>query len=116
MLIAHIPGNVLAGNWEIVALVDERGTQEQRDALLAAFTGQLGGPLADLAQLVGTVKGVEVAPISHEVVGGTGTLSIPGIVEAEMEPYRGPDGSITTIQNSVFSTVPGPPRGWARPR
>ena len=24
-----------------------------------------------------------------------------------MDPYRGPDGSITTLQNSVFSTVPG---------
>ena len=109
VLIAHIPGNVLAGNWEIVALVDERATPEQRDLLLGAFTGKLGGPLADLAQLVGTVKGVEFVPISHQVEGGTGTLRIPGKVEAEMQPYRGPDGSITTLQNSVFSTVPGSP-------
>jgi hypothetical protein len=109
VLITHIPGNVLAGNWEIVALVDDRATPEQRDLLLGAFTGKLGGPLADLAQLVGTVKGVEVVPISHEVKGGTGTLRVPGMVEAEMQPYRGPDGSITTLQNSVFSTVPGSP-------
>jgi hypothetical protein len=107
VLIAHIPGNVLAGNWEIVALVDERATPEQRDLLLGAFTGKLGGPLADLAQLIGSVKGVEFVPISHHVEGGTGTLRIPGMVEAEMDPYRGPDGSITTLQNSVFSTVPG---------
>src|SRR5215218_9346541 len=111
VLIAHIPGNVLAGNWEIVALVDERATPELRDLLLGAFTGKLGGPLADLAQLVGTVKGVEFVPISHQVEGGTGTLRVPGIVEAEMQPYRGPDGSITTLQNSVFSTVPGSPSG-----
>ena len=26
-----------------------------------------------------------------------------------MEPYRGPDGSITTLNNSIFSTVPGSP-------
>src|SRR5436305_1832267 len=52
VLICHIPGNVLDGNWEIVALVDERGTQEQRDALLSAFTGKLGGPLG--AQVTGT--------------------------------------------------------------
>jgi len=31
------------------------------------------------------------------------------MVEAQMEPYRGPDGSVTTLQNSVFSTVPGSP-------
>jgi hypothetical protein len=107
VLIAHIPGNVLAGNWEIVALVDARATPEQRDLLLGAFTGKFGGPLADLAQLVGTVRGVEVVPIAHQVRGGAGNLRIPGMVEAEMEPYRGPDGSITTLQNSVFSTVPG---------
>ena len=108
VLICHIPGNVLAGNWQIVALVDERGTEEQRNALLAAFTGELGGPLGDLwTALIGDVKGVEFVPISHEVVNGSGVLRIPDLVETEMEPYRGPDGSITTLQNSVFSTVPG---------
>jgi hypothetical protein len=115
VLICHIPGNVLAGNWQIVALVDERGTQEQRDALLAAFTGQLGGPLADLWQaLIGEVKGVEVVPISHEVANGSGALRVEGMVETEMEPYRGPDGSVTTLQNSVFSTVPGSPAYLAK--
>jgi hypothetical protein len=108
VLICHIPGNVLAGNWKIVALVDERGTPEQRDALLAAFTGKLGGPLGDLWEaLIGEVKGVEFVPISHAVAGGAGTLTVPGLVETDMEPYRGPDGSITTLVNSVFSTVPG---------
>lgn len=108
VLVCHIPGNVLAGNWQIVALVDERGTQEQRDALLGAFTGKLGGPLGDLWEaLIGEVKGVEFVPISHEVVEGSGSLRIQDLVETEMTPYRGPDGSITTLQNSVFSTVPG---------
>ena len=110
VLICHIPGNVLAGNWQVVALVDESGTQEQRDALLEAFTGKLGGPLGDLwTALIGEVKGVEFVPITHEVDGGSGTLRIPGLVETEMEPYRGPDGSVTTLQNSIFSTVPGSP-------
>ena len=115
VLICHIPGNVLAGNWKIVALVDERGTQEQRDALLSAFTGKLGGPLGDLWDaLIGEVKGVEFVPISHEVQGGAGALRIPDLVETDMEPYRGPDGSVTTLQNSVFSTVPGSPAWIAK--
>ena len=39
------------------------------------------------------------APISHEVVEGRGTLRVgDDTVVAEMEPYRGPDGSITTLQ------------------
>ena len=115
VLICHIPGNVLAGNWQVVALVDESGTQEQRDALLEAFTGKLGGPLGDLwTALIGEVKGVEFVPITHEVDGGSGVLRIPGLVETEMEPYRGPDGSVTTLQNSVFSTVPGSPAWIAK--
>jgi hypothetical protein len=115
VLIAHIPGNVLAGNWEIVALVDERGTPEQREALLDAFTGKLGGPLGDLWEaLIGNVKGVEFVPITHEVAGGSGVLRIPDMVETEMDPYRGPDGSLTTLQNSVFSTVPGSPAYLAK--
>jgi hypothetical protein len=115
VLIAHIPGNVLAGNWEIVALVDEKGSPEQREALLDAFTGKLGGPLGDLwTALIGEVRGVEFVPIAHEVAGGSGKLRVPELVETEMEPYRGPDGSVTTLQNSVFSTVPGSPAWIAK--
>jgi hypothetical protein len=44
------------------------------------------------------------------VVEGRGTLRVgDDMVVASMEPYRGPDGSITTLQNSIFSTVPGSP-------
>jgi hypothetical protein len=89
--------------------------------LVAALSGQLGGPLADLAGLYGTVKAVQSVPISHRVHGGTGTLRIPGMVEAELVPYRGPDGSVTTLRDSIFSTVPGSPawvskagRNWVR--
>ncbi len=115
VLCCNIPGNVLAGNWQVAALVDERGTEEQRNALLEAFTGKLGGPLGDLWEaLIGEVKGVEFVSISHEVEGGAGALRVPGLVETEMQPYRGPDGSITTLQNSVFSTVPGSPAWLAK--
>ncbi len=115
VLCCNIPGNVLDGNWQVAALVDERGTEEQRNALLDAFTGKLGGPLGDLWEaLIGEVKGVEFVPISHQVEGGKGALRVPGLVETEMEPYRGPDGSITTLQNSVFSTVPGSPAWLAK--
>lgn len=55
----HIPGNILKGNWRALAYVDEQATQAQQDALLAVFTGQLGGPIADLAALIGEVVGVE---------------------------------------------------------
>src|SRR5262249_19323106 len=86
-----------------------------RNAMLEAFTGKLGGPLGDLWEaLIGEVKGVEFVPITHQVEGGSGALSVPGLVETAIEPYRRHDSSITTLQNSVFSTVPGSPAWLAK--
>jgi len=105
----NIPGNILEGNWRQLVYVDDRASDEQADALLDAFSGKLGGPLADLAQLVGEVVAVERAPISHSIEDGRGTLTVGDKIECEMHPYTGPDGSTTTLNNSIFSTVPGSP-------
>jgi hypothetical protein len=105
-----IPGNVLTpGSWKVAMFVDERATDEQLQALLDAYSGKLGGPLADLAGLIGEVLDVRRAKISHEIRGGAGTLTVGDVVSAEMAPYRGGDGTLTTLRDSVFSTVPGSP-------
>jgi hypothetical protein len=52
---------------------------------------------------------VRDAPISHEVSDGKGVLRIGDVVAATMHPYSGPDGSVTTLRDSLFSTVPGSP-------
>jgi hypothetical protein len=70
-----IPGNVLSpGSWRVVMLLDEHATPEQEQALVGAFGGRYGGPMADLAALVGQLVAVERAPISHEIRGGKGVL------------------------------------------
>lgn len=114
--VCHIPGNVLApGSWKVVSFVDDQATDAQHDAILDAYHGRLGGPLADLAALVGEVVGVERAPIVHQTKDGKGMLRIGDVVSAEMEPFRSPDGeSITTLRDSLFSTVPGSPAYVAR--
>ena len=108
-MVAHIPGNVLKGNFRTMTFVDDRANPEQETALLKAFSGKLGGPLSDLANLVGDMVGVERAPITFDVSGGKGTLKIGTCAEAVMEPYRGPTGNVTTLNESVFSTIPGSP-------
>ena len=110
VMLQHIPGNVLTpASWRMVRLVDARATADQNNAVLGAFRGEYGGPLADLASLVGEELGVETVEIDHEVVDGKGSLRIDGMVEAVMEPYRGPDGIGTTLRDSLFSTAPGSP-------
>ncbi len=108
-LVAHIPGNILEGNWRAVVYVSDNASPEQKEALLNVYTGKLGGPVGDLVQLVGEVVSVESVPISFEVDEGKGTLRIGDVGFAEMEPYLGPTGKNTTLSETVFSTVPGAP-------
>ena len=110
----HIPGNVLKGNWRALAYVDDKATQAQQDALLAVWTGKLGGPVADLASLIGEVVGVERVPITFTVDKGKGTLIIGQRVQAELVPFTGPTGEATTLNESVFSTIPGSPANVGR--
>jgi hypothetical protein len=105
----YIPGNVLAGNWKQVLFIDDQASDQQHDAIVAMMTGELGGPMADLAGLVGERLAIERAPVSHTITDGKGSLRVGGFISADMHPYTGPDGSTTTLQNSIFSTVPGSP-------
>jgi hypothetical protein len=108
-LSVHIPGNIFKGNWRALVYVDDKATQAQQDALLSVFTGQLGGPIADLVSLIGEVIGVERVPITFTVDKGRGTLIIGQNVQAELVPLTGPTGELTTLHESVFSTIPGSP-------
>lgn len=108
-VVAHIPGNVLAGNWKAVVYVDDRCSEQQHQSLLNVFTGQLGGAIADLAALIGEVVSVERAPFTCTVEEGAGTLRIGDVVEAEFTPFQGATGKPTTLSDTVFSTIPGSP-------
>jgi hypothetical protein len=106
---AHIPGNILAGGFTVVRYLDDRASEAQAAAMLRAFSGELGGPLADGARLVGEVLAVKRARIIFTVEGGQGELRIDDVVDIAMAPFTGPDGSTTTLNNSIFSTIPGSP-------
>ena len=46
----------------------------------------------------------------HETREGRVTLKVGDFLSAEMKPYMSPDGQhITTLRDSLFSTVPGAP-------
>lgn len=107
--VAHIPGNILAGNWRAAIFLDEHASKEQEEALLKVYTGKAGGPVADLAALIGEVVSVERAPIRFTVNEGKGELAIGKDYFAELEPYRNASGALTTLADTVFSTVPGAP-------
>lgn len=108
-LLAHIPGNALAGNWRATAFIDERASAQQQEAIVAVFTGQRGGPVADMAALVGEVVGLERVPVTFDVDKGRGHLRLGDAVEATLEPFAGPNGAPTTLTDAAFSNIPGSP-------
>ena len=109
-LSVHIPGNVLTpASWKAAVFVDAGTTDEQQAALLAVFTGQKGGAIADLAGLIGEVVSVERVPITFTVEGGKGRLTIGDVADADLVPYTGATGKTTVLSETVFSTIPGSP-------
>lgn len=107
--VTRIPGNVMAGNWHIVLYIDDGATPQQREALLDAFGGKLGGPLANMAELVSEILATYPATIEYNVEKGKGTLSVGQAINAEMAPYTDKAGNVTTLENALFSTDPGSP-------
>lgn len=108
-VVAHVPGNILQGNWKAAVYVSDNASKAQEAAILKVYTGQLGGPIADLVKLIGEVVSVERTPITFDVQGGKGTLKIGDVGYAELEPYQGATGGATTLADTIFSTVPGAP-------
>ena len=108
-ILCHIPGNILKGNWRAVIFVDEKASPQQEEAILNAYTGKLGGPVAEFAQLIGEVVAVERVPITFEVEKGKGRLQIGSAVTADVEPFQGATGRDTTLHDTVFSSIPGSP-------
>jgi hypothetical protein len=108
-VLCHIPGNILKGNWRAVVFLDDKASSQQEEAILKVFTGKLGGPVADFANLIGEVAGVERVPITFEVEEGKGRLRLGSAVTADLEPFEGATGKSTTLHDSIFTTIPGSP-------
>ncbi len=108
-LIAHVPGNILQGNWRAAVYLSDNTSPKQEEAILNVYTGKRGGPVADLVKLIGEVVSVERTPITFDVHGGKGTLKLGTAGYAELEPYKNATGATTTLADTVFSTVPGAP-------
>ena len=83
--IAETPKVMTEGNWRLGLFVDERASDEQADRLVKVFTGQLGGPMAGLAPLVGEVLGVERAQIDVGTDGMRHQVRVGDAIDFEIE-------------------------------
>ena len=83
--IADTPKVMTEGNWRLGLFVDDKANDAQFEKLVQVFSGQLGGPMAALAPLVGTVLGVERAVIQVDEDGLRHRVRIGDVIDFEIE-------------------------------
>ena len=84
-VIIDTPKVMTDGNWRVGMFVDERASDEQFDKLTAVFGGQLGGPMAGIAPLVGEMLGAERAPIEFVDDGLRHSVRVGDAIDFEIE-------------------------------
>jgi hypothetical protein len=83
--IADTPKVMTDGNWKLGVFVDERASDDQMDKLVGVFGGQMGGPMAGLAPLVGEMLGVERAPIEVVDDGVLHSVRVGSVIDFEIK-------------------------------
>jgi hypothetical protein len=93
----------------VVLLVDERADEMQHAALAEVFTGRRGGPLGELAGMLGELVAQRDARIDITWTGQEATLDIEGKVRVRNEPKVGPSGRVTSLVDPALADVFGAP-------
>jgi hypothetical protein len=83
--IADTPKVMTEGNWRLGVFVDDQATDEQAEKLVQVFSGQLGGPMAGLAPLVGEMLGVERARIELHDDGLRHSVRVGDAIDFEIQ-------------------------------
>ena len=117
-------GNIWAGDGttkiDLGFFFDEKANEKQREALNMIFTGKAGGFMAELAKLIGNVRGLEFAPIKFEIADDLSYWSagIPGKVLAKAEALTGPmtppGKRVQTINPPGSEVGPGVVATWGK--
>ena len=95
IMVGGFKGNIWAGEAKDAAAAfffDERANEKQREALQMIFLGKAGGFMAEIAKLIGNIRGIEFVPIKFELAKDLAYWSaeIPGKVVARAEALTGP--------------------------
>jgi hypothetical protein len=110
-VVADTPKVMTDGNWRLGMFIDDDATDEQVEKLSGVFSGQMGGPMAGLAPLVGEVLGVERARFEVAEDGLSHAVKIGDAIDFEIEdivPFgieSGQPAKLTGIFHPVASEI-----------
>jgi hypothetical protein len=102
VMVVDAPQVMGEGGWRVAVYLDERADDDQRAALGEILSGELGGPPAMLATLIGEQLGVRVVPINYTSEDDRKRVEVPGIMDFEIEPLRNPQtGEVHEITSTI---------------
>jgi hypothetical protein len=93
----------------VALIVDSRATNDQSQALDSAFSGELGGPLGQLARMGGRRSAVERASISFATDRGAHRLDVGKRISVASKAVFGSTARPITINDGAFATLLGSP-------
>lgn len=95
IVVGFTPGPMGEGQWSVGLIIDERASDQQRDAIAAIASGAAGGPMAPLSGLIGKFLGIERAPIDIDSRGVNWSVTADGLIEMSAQGVMGIDPTIT---------------------
>ena len=90
VLVVYTPRQMLEGNWRVGMFMDDRANEKQAEKLGGIFSGQMGGPLANLVPLISENLGMEVASIEHIDDGLRHRVRVGDAIDVEIEDLVSP--------------------------
>ena len=109
VLVLDAPRQMSEGNWRVGVFMDERASDEQADKLAGVFSGQMGGPIANVVPLISENLGMEVAPIEHIDDGLRHRVKVGDAIDVEIEDLRSPfdpDGPLPKLTETKHPANP----------
>lgn len=108
-VVAQTPKMMMEGNWKVGLFVDDGASDEQASAIAKVTSGEIGGPMAMLAPLIGEFLGVERAPIEIVEQDGKHSVRIGSDVDMELQEQRAPDfpdaSTLTGVMHPANTTL-----------
>jgi len=100
-IVADSPKRMLDGGWRVGLIIDDKASKEQADKLTGVFAGQAGGPMANIAPLIGELLGIERLPIDYVDDGNRHRIRIGDAIAIEVEDFAAQEGGETTKVTGV---------------
>jgi hypothetical protein len=91
VIVGYTPSVMGEGDWSVGLIVDDGASSAHVDAISKIATGAEGGPVANLAPLIGKVLGVEQRPIEIHTNGMSNSAKAGELLDQANEGVPGAD-------------------------